>query len=59
MREDLKWRKCHAGHRFPCDAIVIPIGVPNDVDPRLVRCAIYDSHYILIDDLKKLPYEMD
>ena len=53
MSDVLKWRKCKAGYRFPCDALVIPIGVPNDRDPRLVRCAVYDSQYLLVDDLKK------
>ena len=52
----LCWRKCHAGYKFPSDAIVIPDDErTTDRDPRLVRCAVWDSKYILIDDLKKLP----
>lgn len=53
----LKWRKCKAGYKFPSDAIVIPQGVPQDTDPRLVKCAVWDSIYILVEDLKKLPIE--
>jgi len=52
----VRWRKCKAGYKFPCDAIVIPDDDrTTDRDPRLVRCAVWDSRYILIDDLKKLP----
>ena len=54
----LYWRKCKAGYKFPSDAIVIPDDVrTTDHDPRLVRCAVWDSKYILIDELKKLPVE--
>ena len=54
----LYWRKCKAGYKFPSDAIVIPDDVrTTDGDPRLVRCAVWDSKYILIDELKKLPVE--
>ncbi len=52
------WRKCKAGYKFPSDAIVIPDDErTTDRDPRLVRCAVWDSKYILIDDLKKLPVD--
>lgn len=50
----LKWRRCSAGTRFPSDAIAIPIGNPNDTDPRLVRTAVWDSKYILVSDLLNL-----
>ena len=54
----LCWRKCHAGYRFPSDAIIIPDDKhTTDRDPRLVRCAVWDSIYILVSDLKKLPIE--
>lgn len=54
----LCWRKCKAGYKFPSDAIVIPQDErTTDTDPRLVRCAIWDSKYILVSDLKKLPIE--
>lgn len=52
----LCWRKCKAGYKFPSDAIVIPQDErTTDTDPRLVRCAVWDSIYILVSDLKKLP----
>lgn len=52
----LCWRKCQAGYKFPSDAIVIPDDErTTDRDPRLVRCAVWDSKYILVEDLKKLP----
>lgn len=54
----LIWHKCKAGYKFPSDAIVIPDDErTTDRDPRLVRCAVWDSKYILIDDLKKLPVD--
>lgn len=54
----LYWRKCKAGYKFSSDAIVIPDDErTTDRDPRLVRCAVWDSKYILIDDLKKLPVD--
>lgn len=54
----LCWRKCKAGYKFPSEAIVIPQDSrTNDTDPRLVKCAVWDSKYILIEDLKKLPEE--
>ena len=54
----LCWRKCRAGYKFPSDAIVIPQDErTTDTDPRLVRCAVWDSIYILVSDLKKLPIE--
>lgn len=54
----LRWRKCQAGYKFPSDAIVIPQDErTTDTDPRLVRCAVWDSIYILVSDLKKLPIE--
>lgn len=50
------WRKCKSGHKFQSDAIVIPNDErTTDRDPRLVRCAIWDSIYILVSDLKNLP----
>ena len=56
--EEIKWRKCKAGYKFPSDAIVIPNDErTTDTDPRLVRCAIWDSIYILVSDLKNLPIE--
>jgi len=56
LQQAVKWRKCKAGYKFPSDAIVIPDDErTSDRDPRLVRCAVWDSKYILIDDLKKLP----
>ncbi len=55
---ELKWRKCKAGYKFPSDAIVIPDDKRTiDRDPRLVRCAVWDSKYILIEELKKLPVD--
>jgi len=55
---ELKWRKCKAGYKFPSDAIVIPDDErTTDRDPRLVRCAVWDSKYILVEDLKKLPVD--
>lgn len=55
---ELMWRKCKAGYKFISDAIVIPDDErTTDRDPRLVRCAAWDSKYILIDDLKKLPVD--
>lgn len=55
---EIRWRKCKAGYKFPSDAIVIPDDERTaDRDPRLVRCAIWDSKYILVEDLKKLPVE--
>ena len=55
---ELKWRKCKAGYKFPSDAIVVPDDErTTDRDPRLVRCAVWDSKYILYEDLKKLPIE--
>lgn len=54
----LCWRKCKAGYKFPSDAIVIPDDErTTDRDPRLVRCAVWNSKYILVDELKKLPVE--
>lgn len=54
----INWRKCQAGYKFPSDAIVIPDDErTTDRDPRLVRCAVWDSKYILVDDLKKLPVD--
>ena len=51
------WRKCKAGHAFKDDAIVVGLG--EDKDPRLVKCAINDSKYILVKDLlKMLPNEL-
>lgn len=48
------WRMCKAGYKFDSDAIVIGLG--EDKDPRLVRCAVNDCSYILVKDLiKKLP----
>lgn len=44
-----RWRKCNAGHKFDGDAIVIGLG--DDKDPRLVRCAVNDSKYIMVKDL--------
>ena len=53
--EEIRWRKCHAGYKFPSDAIVIPDDErTTDTDPRLVRCAVWDSIYILVSDLKKI-----
>ena len=58
VEPDVRWRRCKAWYKFPCDAIVIPDDSrTGDRDPRLVRCAIWDSKYILVDDLKKLPSE--
>jgi len=45
------WRICKAGHKFDSDAIVVGLG--EDKDPRLVRCAVNDSKYILVSDLLK------
>lgn len=57
-KNKLVWRKCHAGYKFPSDAIVIPNDErTTDTDPRLVRCAVWDSIYILVSDLKNLPSE--
>lgn len=54
----IKWRRCKAGYKFPSDAIVVPDDErTTDRDPRLVRCAVWDSKYILYEDLKKLPTE--
>ena len=54
----ISWRKCKAGYKFPSDAIVVPQDErTTDTDPRLVRCAVWDSIYILVSDLKKLPIE--
>lgn len=56
--DGLMWRKCKAGYKFPSDAIVIPNDDrTTDRDPRLVRCAVWDSIYILVSDLKNLPIE--
>lgn len=49
---DIRWHRAKAGHAFGKEAIVIYDGDP---DPRLVKCAIYDCKYILVEDLKKLP----
>lgn len=57
-KQKICWRKCKAGYKFPSDAIVIPNDDrTTDRDPRLVRCAVWDSKYILIDELKKLPVD--
>ena len=57
-KNKIVWRKCKAGYKFPSEAIVIPRDSrTNDTDPRLVKCAVLDSKYILIEDLKKLPEE--
>lgn len=45
------WRTCKAGYKFDSDAIVVGLG--EDKDPRLVRCAVNDSKYILVSDLLK------
>lgn len=55
--KELKWKLCKAGTRFPSDAVVIPVDNPDDKDPRLVRCAVWDSKYILVSDLLKLNTE--
>lgn len=56
--KSIHWRKCKAGYKFPSDAIVIPDDErTTDRDPRLVRCAVWDSKFILIDELKKLPVD--
>lgn len=51
------WRKCTAGTKFDGDAIIVGLG--DDRDPRLVRCAVNDSKYILVRDLAELPYAED
>lgn len=54
----LKWRRCKAGFKFPSDAIVIPDDDrTTDSDPRLVRCAVWNSWFILVENLKKIPFE--
>ena len=56
--KEIVWRKCKAGCKFSGDAIVIPQDErTTDRDPRLVRCAVWDSIYILVNDLKSLPIE--
>ena len=54
MNKEIKWKRVMAGTKLPGDCIVI---YDIDHDPRLSRCAIYDGHYILIEELKKLPKE--
>ena len=50
------WRKCGPGHAFKEDAIVVGLG--EDKDPRLVKCAVNASKYLLVSDLLKyLPEE--
>lgn len=53
-----KWRKCGPGHAFKEDAVVVGLG--EDKDPRMVRCAVNASKYLLVSDLLKyLPEEED
>lgn len=52
--ETLKWKKAKAGKKFNGDTVVI---YNNDMDARLVRCAINDCIYIPVEELKKLPIE--
>ena len=52
-----KWRMAKAGTRFDNDAVIVGIG--DDKDPRLVRCAVNDCWYILVKDLvEKLTSEL-
>ena len=52
------WRKCGPGHAFKEDAIIVGLG--EDKDPRLVKCAVNASKYLLVSDLLKyLPEEED
>lgn len=51
-----KWRKCGPGHAFKEDAVVVGLG--EDKDPRMVKCAVNASKYLLVSDLLKyLPEE--
>jgi hypothetical protein len=50
----VKWRICKAGFSFPEEALVIPQGVPGQEYPRIAKCAVWDSRYILLSDLMKL-----
>ncbi len=50
----VKWHTCKAGFSFPEEALVIPQGVPGQEYPRIAKCAIWDSRYILLSDLMKL-----
>lgn len=53
-----KWRKCGPGHAFKEDAVVVGLG--EDKDPRMVRCAVNASKYLLVSDLLKyLPEQED
>ena len=52
------WKKCGPGHAFKEDAIVVGLG--EDKDPRLVKCAVDASKYLLVSDLLKyLPEDKD
>lgn len=48
------WKRAKAGRNFGKDTIIIPDG---DKDARLVRCAVYDCIYILVEDLLQFPIE--
>lgn len=50
----VKWRTCKAGLSFSEEALVIPQGVPGQEYPRIAKCAVWDSRYILLSDLLKL-----
>jgi len=53
----VRWRTCKAGFSFPEEAVVIPQGVPGQEYPRIAKCAVWDSRYILLSDLLKLRIE--
>ena len=49
---NLRWRRANAGSNLP-ESIIIPDGE----EPRFGKCAVKDSYYIPISELKELPKE--
>ena len=49
-QHNLRWRRAKAGENIP-ESIILPDGD----DPRFGKCAVRDSYYIPISELKELP----
>ena len=52
LQHNLRWRRAKAGENIP-ESIILPDGD----DPRFGKCAVRDSYYIPISELKELPKE--
>ena len=52
QNNNLRWRRANAGANLP-ESIILPYGE----EPRFGKCAVKDSYYIPISELKELPKE--